>query len=226
MPMATARKTTQDKAKGYVYALKWQFLNGVYDAFVTLTLPENEFRQKMVDRLSPSPGSQVLDLGCGTGTLALWIARAFPKVKIIGIDGDQNILHQAAKKGQIAKADVHFQEACTEKLPFEDSTFDTVVSCLVFHHLTPAVKRLALHEARRVLKPGGRILIMDWGKPNSRIAASLFFVAQLFEGFETTRENREGKLPSLMSEAGFAGVVQTYSRNTMFGTLALYEGAR
>ncbi len=207
-------------------ALRYRILTPLYDFFIKLLMPEREMRGVLAEQIAPHPGTRVLDLGCGTGTFAIMLARANPEIEVVGIDPDPDIVRMAGRKAARSAAGLVLKIAGAEALPFDQGAFDVVVSTLVFHHLPPAVKRAALREALRVLRPGGRVLILDFGRPNGLVQAVLGYAAAFLDGWATTAENIAGKIPDLMREAGFTEVRETYVRDTLFGTLHLYEGKK
>lgn len=91
---------------------------------------------------------------------------------------------------------------------------------LVFHHLAPDSKVRALAEIRRVLRPSGRLIIADYGRPRDRLQRVAFLYVQLLDGLETTRQHAAGGLPLLIANAGFN--VQVIDRlRTSSGTIEL-----
>ena len=74
------------------------------------------------------------------------------------------------------------------------------------------------------LRPGGEIHIADWGKAQNLLMRIAYLIVQLFDGFETTRDNVEGRIPELMEEAGFVSVEETHHQMTAFGTLSFFRG--
>lgn len=210
----------------YVPALGYRLLTPLYDRLLRLTMREEEFKSALIREARVSAGHRVLDLGCGTGTLLLMLARACPTLELTGIDGDPEILRIAAEKASAGGVRLELREAFAVDLPFADRTFDRVMSTLVFHHLTTIDKVRALNDAYRVLRPGGMLLVADWGQPQN----TLMFLASLgirfLDGAETTEANLEGRLPSLMQDARFTDVHELERRMTMFGTLSLYKGTR
>lgn len=207
-------------------ALRYRVLTPLYDFFIRLLMPEREMREALMKRIAPSPGMRILDLGCGTGTFGIMLARANPGTEVIGIDPDPDIVRMAERKKSRPAAGLAFRIAGAQALPFGRDAFDVVVSTLVFHHLPPTVKRAALREAARVLRPGGRLLILDFGRPDGIAQTVLGYAAAFLDGWATTAENIAGKIPDLMREAGFTEVRRTYSRGTLFGTLRLDEGKK
>lgn len=207
-------------------ALRLRLLTPLYDAFIRLFMPEMEMRRALADRVAPPPGARILDLGCGTGTFAAMMARENPGCAVVGIDPDPDVLAVAERKAARSGARVELRVAGAEALPFEADSFDTVTSTLAFHHLPPVVKRAALREALRVLRPGGSLLILDFGRPDGALQAILGYLAGFLDGWATTAENVGGKVPELMREAGVGDVRDTYRRATLFGTLRLHEGKK
>jgi len=116
----------------------------------------------LMSELSPAECMKVLDVGSGTGDTVLAIAREVgPKGKAVGIDFTKEGIAKARKKAQDSGLDgiAEFRLADAEKLPFEDETFDAVISeCVV---CLTADKQKVLAEKVRVLKPGGRVIMHD-----------------------------------------------------------------
>src|SRR5262245_5382999 len=224
---ATCMKTSADAAETrYVPALGFASLTRFYDPVLRLTTRETTFKRVLVEQVMLTNGSRALDLGAGTGTLTLMLKREAPGATVIGVDGDPDVLVQARAKATAANLGVRFDEAMADALPYGDASFDRVVSSLLLHHLSPALKRRALAEAFRVLAPGGELHAADWGRPQNVLMRTLFLGVQLLDGFATTAENVAGMLPDLFHEAGFRDVRETTRFATVFGTVALYRARR
>jgi ubiquinone/menaquinone biosynthesis C-methylase UbiE len=137
-----------------------------YDLLVwLLTLGrERDFREKVVRLARIEPGAFVLDVGCGTGTLAIAAKRLVgPKGTVYGIDASPEMIARARKKATKAGVEVVFRHEVAEVLPFPDVQFDRVLASMMLHHLPNDARRQCLREVRRVLKPGGRLLAVDFG---------------------------------------------------------------
>lgn len=214
------------RGDGYVPALGFRIFTGFYDSVLALTLRENTFKLRLLKQAQIRAGDKVFDLGCGTGTLALLAKQAVPMSEVIGLDRDLTVLSMAKRKSSTNNWNVHLHCGWSHELPFGDDRFDRILSSLFFHHLTPRAKRQTLLEAFRVLKRGGQLHVADWGKPANSAMRVLFYSIQLLDGFETTRENVAGGLPGLMVEAGFHNVEVRGTLSTIYGTLALYSGAK
>jgi ubiquinone/menaquinone biosynthesis C-methylase UbiE len=141
-----------------------------YDLLITLlTLGrEQRFRERLLAPAHLEPGESVLDIGCGTGTLAIIAKRRVGDSAVVGIDASPEMVARARRKAARAKADVTFDVALAQSLPFPDARFDVVLSTVMLHHLPQAARQEAVREARRVLKPGGRLLAVDFVKSSGR----------------------------------------------------------
>jgi ubiquinone/menaquinone biosynthesis C-methylase UbiE len=125
---------------------------------------EGAFRDKVLDLAHIKAGESVLDVGCGTGTLAIAAKRRVGRTgEVYGIDASPEMIARASKKARKAGLDVVFKNDAIEALPFPEAQFDAVLSTLMFHHLPRKLREQGIREIRRVLKPGGRALVVDFG---------------------------------------------------------------
>ncbi len=210
----------------YVPALAYKPLTRFYDLIVGLTTRERTFKEALVTQAKIEPNSAVLDVACGTGTLAILLKSRHRNALVTGIDGDPDILEIARVKSRKAGVDIALDHGLSFELPYDDGEFNTIVSSLFFHHLSRKNKIRTATEMHRVLKPGGAIHVADWGKPDNRIMGMLYYSIQLLDGFENTNDNRAGLLPEIFQSAGFADVSLRQTISTLFGTMALYSGRK
>ena len=142
-----------------------------YDALVwVLTLGnEGRFRQRLAELARLEAGLSVLDVGCGTGALAL-AAKGFVGAggEVAGVDPSPEMVDRATRKAAKAGVEARFEVGTIEALPFPDATFDTVLSSLMLHHLADDGLTQGLGEIARVLKAGGRFLAVDIGAGGMR----------------------------------------------------------
>jgi ubiquinone/menaquinone biosynthesis C-methylase UbiE len=199
----------------------------LYDTVNAVAMRQGRWRPRLAARALDGAGPRrILDLGCGTGEMALAIARVSSDVKLIGVDGDAGVLERADAKARAEGVELELHEALADRIPLPDANVDCVVSTLMFHHLVPSAKRAALAEARRVLVPGGRLLVCDIGRASDPVMRAAFFAVQLLDGFPNTRAHARGELPEIISQAGFSAVTVFGRYRTGGGTLDLIEALR
>jgi len=174
------------------------------------------WRPAVVDAVVEVDPVVVVDVGCGTGALSIPIAERLPGSRVVGVDGDSEVLGLAQAKPGADQ--VEWVEALADDLPIDDGAADVVVTSLLLHHLPLASKRAMLAEARRVLRTDGRLIVADWAVPQDVVASAGFFVLQLLDGFATTNDNRHGLIPALIDEAGFAEPKRLQRVRTAVGT--------
>lgn len=213
-------------SKSYIPALGYRWLTRFYDPVVQLTTREDAFKRDLLRQASLQHGQRILDLGCGTGTLALLAKRAHPGAEVFGLDADTEAVELARTKLEAAGIEVQLDQGLASALPYADESFDRALSSLFFHHLSSELKLEAMREVLRVLRPGGEFHIADWGKPTSSAMRLAFIAVQLLDGFRTTTDNVRGLLPDLLEFAGFEKVKTTKSYSTLVGTLSLYRARK
>ena len=161
-------------------------------------------------------GHRVLDLGCGTGAVTLAAAkRSGADGEVRGIDASPQMIAKARGKAEKRGSPATFDVAVIEDLPFEDASFDRVVSQFVMHHLPGDLAADGLREAARVLRPGGVIAVTDFAQPNEAMSAHALLARWGGE------QRPAGWLVALLEEAGFAEVEQV---ETKFGHIAYVRG--
>lgn len=154
-----------------------------------------QFRRRAIALADLQPGEQALDVGCGTGTLALLAsAQVGPSGRVVGVDPATDQIAQARKKAARRHAPVEFQSGVIERLSFPDQTFDVVFSTLMIHHLPIGLKHQGLAEIKRVLKPSGRLVIGDFTRKQERTGRA----AQFHAGGSSLHD-----LAALVTDAGF-----------------------
>jgi ubiquinone/menaquinone biosynthesis C-methylase UbiE len=163
------------------------------------------FSQRIVDEAALKPGEHVLDCGCGTGTLAIVAKRLVGSTgRVFGVDLSLDQLQIARRKAKERQLQIEFQQASIDDLPYEKASFEVIFSTLMLHHVPTQVKARAFQEMRRVLKPGGRIIIADFGPPASFwgwIAFAPFLFPFLL--YDAGRDNMLNRLPDLIKKSGF-----------------------
>ena len=138
---------------------------GRYDVIVwLLTLGrETRFRELLLAPARLQQGESVLDVGCGTGSLALVAKRMVgPAGQVHGIDASVPMIARAKSKARRRRVDAYFDVASADALPFPDRAFDVALSTVMLHHLSTTTRVAAVSEIRRVLRPNGRALLVDF----------------------------------------------------------------
>ena len=211
----------------FIPALRFHRLTPLFDPVVALAARERKLKERVLDRAAISAGDQILDLGCGTGTLALRAVSRTPGARVTGVDADPAILDRAREKARRADRDIRFDQGFAGELPYEDESFDVVLSTLLFHHLPDEEKHRAATEIHRVLKPGRRAVIGDVGRPHDPLMRlAVAGTVQLVDGRETTASSVRGELPGVLTDAGLSDVTKTSRLRSPTGTLDILTAAK
>lgn len=197
----------------------------LYDPLVRVVVRERRFKARLLAGAALRPGMRVLDLGCGTGTLAIMAQRAVPGVSIVAVDADPAAIEIARRKAAREAVSIEFHIGMAQQLPYRSRSFDRVLSTLLFHHLPHAGKLAALGETARVLAPGGEIHLADFGLPANPLMRVCFSLVRKVDGMETTEDNVMGRLPEMIRSAGFEKIRETARYSTVAGTIRLYAAA-
>jgi ubiquinone/menaquinone biosynthesis C-methylase UbiE len=158
--------------------------------------------RKIVDLAGIRPGERILDVGCGPGRLAIVAGIvAGPEGKTCGIDPAAEMVELARRNAARAGVRVRFEVGVIEALPYPDNHFDVVLNSLMLHHLPDQLKRRGLGEVRRVLKPGGRMVAVDFGATPDEGIGHLLCVLRLRTGWDHAE-----RLRTMLADAGFDAV--------------------
>lgn len=197
-----------------------------YDSYIKkVTLGrENALRKTTVELAQVKPGDCVLEVGSGTGTLTLAAKRqAGPTGQVFGIDIIPGMIEASRRKAAQAGLEVTFQSGSIENIPFPDNKFDVVLCSFMIFHMSEATRKKGIAEIRRVLKPNGRLLVLDLAMPARPLPRA---IAQVF--FKGFIEHDLKELLPLMREAGFSNIEIGPAKFRIFGLpmLSFLRGVR
>jgi ubiquinone/menaquinone biosynthesis C-methylase UbiE len=190
-----------------------------YDKFVQLlTLgKEKKARLETVELAHVRSGERVLEVGCGTGSLALAAAqRVGAAGEVCGIDPAPKMIELAQRKAAKKELKVDFRIGVIESLPYADHSFDIVLSSLMMHHLPDDLKSVGMAEIYRVLKPGGRLVIVE-------LDSSRFSLINFIHGQRTSENRLALQLKHLMQAYKFG---QVEIKNMRYGSLTFLMGTK
>lgn len=178
----------------------------------------------MLTELAPTPHQTIVDLGSGTGSFAILVKDAEPTSRVIAVDPDPEV--RAIAEGKAGDRQIEFITAMGDAhvSSFPEGTADVVTCSLVLHQCPMDAKMGILKNAHHLLKPGGRLLISDYGEQRSLLMHLLFKQVRMIDGYENTKPNKDGMIPLFMADAGFERVEELKVTQTPTGSISLYSG--
>ncbi|GAB3159495.1 hypothetical protein GCM10027059_05810 [Myceligenerans halotolerans] len=151
---------TADRA--FLPGMGKSWLTPFFDAVVGLLGMRRRYA-RTVELAGIRDGDSVLDVGCGTGSLLLAALDAAPDARVTGLDPDAQALELAARKLRRARRKGTLVRGFADRLPADDGTVDHVVSSMALHHVPDDERPAFAREVARVLRPGGKVTILDLG---------------------------------------------------------------
>jgi ubiquinone/menaquinone biosynthesis C-methylase UbiE len=163
---------------------------------------EDALRTMTVNLAQVKPGDCVLEVGCATGTLSLAAKRqAGPAGSVFGIDIIPGMIKASQGKAACAKLDVTFQLGNIEDIPFPNEHFDVVMCSFMIFHMSEKVRNKGIEEIYRVLKPRGKLLLLDLSLPPNPVSRTIL---KLLLGFMLKHDLNE--LRPIMESSGFSQI--------------------
>jgi ubiquinone/menaquinone biosynthesis C-methylase UbiE len=174
-------------------------------------------RQDLIEQANIDASHKILDVGCGTGTLAVQLKQLYPAAQVVGLDPDPKALRRAKVKIQRAAVSVVLDQGFADELPYETETFDRVFSSFMFHHLEERERERALREVLRVLRPGGSFHLVDFTHADGH--GSDGFWERLLGSHAHMKDNSDERILEQMRQAGFTNAVKLKDAKMLFGLL-------
>ncbi|KUI03973.1 class I SAM-dependent methyltransferase [Mycobacterium sp. IS-3022] len=193
---------------GYDLLTRLLGMNRVYDALIS--------RSELADARS------VLEVGCGTGNVSVRAKRRYPALTAVGCDPDPRALSRAQRKAR-GLTGIRFEPGYVQKLPYAEGEFDRVLSSMMWHHLDEDVKSEAAREILRVLRPGGRLYLVDVG---GDMTADDGLAARRMLRSAHVAGNLGDAIPRLLRSVGFDCDEVDTQRHRFVGRLTYYRAVR
>jgi ubiquinone/menaquinone biosynthesis C-methylase UbiE len=203
--------------KTYLPAAGHDWLLPLYDPMVRM-LGGDTARRPLLDQATVRSGDRVLDIGCGTGTLAILVKRLHRDVDVLGLDPDPKALARAKRKAERSAVSIRFDQGFSHELPYSDGIFDRVFSTFMFHHLMVDQKEKTLYEVRRVLRPGGSLHLLDFTATQGGGHGPL---ARYLRSSHRLKDNSEERILMLMNKAGLLSCEKVMERTMVFGLMRI-----
>ena len=169
---------------------------------------EGRYRRRAIRLLDLQGHEQILDIGCGTGILTRLLAGKLNDTLnaiAVGIDAAPKMI-DVARRNAAHIPNIRFDVGVAEALPYSDASFDCAVSTFFYHHIDAELKRRSLSELRRVLKPGGRLIIIDVDVPYNWFGRFCAWSGYWLFQQEEIRENIRGELRRALADIPFQEV--------------------
>ena len=210
-----------DAERSFIPAFGKRWLLPLYDPFLWL-FRADATKRPLIEQAQIESGFRVLDIGCGTGTMAVLIKQLHPAADVVGIDPDPDALVVCQRKANRAGFTIEFDRGFADQMRYADASFDRVFSSFMFHHLTADEKSATLSEIRRALKPGGSLHLLDFVRPHRAHSKAAEHGLLVHRG-GAVAERVEGRMTAIMDEAGFVDAREVSRGKLFFGPIAYYS---
>jgi ubiquinone/menaquinone biosynthesis C-methylase UbiE len=213
--MTNDRQTQPEQDKDQIIKGQMEKMVDTYDAYMKKATfgREHILRRMTVELAGVKAGDTVLEVGCATGTLTLAAKQAAgPSGQVFGIDIIPGMIEASQRKAAQANMEVTFKVGSIDSIPFPDSHFDEVMCSFMIFHMSDETRRKGIAEIQRVLKPGGRLLLLDLALPPQPFQR---WIARKLLGFSAEDDLRN--LIPLMDASDFSDMEYGLSKFRILG---------
>jgi ubiquinone/menaquinone biosynthesis C-methylase UbiE len=213
--------------KVYTPPLGHAALTPLYDVAIRYLTREKTWRSALIRQIDLKSEDCLLDVGCGTGSLLIDLAKTCPDARLVGIDPDEQALAVARAKAREAGVFIEFSPGFLDsaELPREQRP-NKIASSLMFHQVPYAEKSNIVDQMRGLLAVGGEIHVADYALQKSRMMRAAFrMTVQSLDGVEDTRHNADGILERILVSEGFM-TDKTTSFATPTGSISLFKAVK
>ncbi len=212
---------TKHHPHDYLPAARYDALLPAYD-LLSRALGIAKVHRALVGQAELADGHRVLEIGSGTGTLSIRAKRSRPGADVLGIDPDPLALARAQRKLH-GQSGIRFDHGYAQKLPYRDGEFDRVLSSLMLHHLDSDAKAAAAAEVFRVLRPGGRLHLVD---VDPDVTEHDGRIARFFARRQHAAAHFGESIPDLLGAAGFDCTAVDTRRLSVIGRVTFFSATR
>lgn len=203
-------------------------LTPLYDIAIAALTREGAWRRQFVRVIAPELNDRIIDIGSGTGSLAVSLYKAFQGFAYVGVDPDEEAVRRARRKTARLEPRIRFELGYfSADTSYFDEPPTKIVSSLVLHQVPVAEKKRIIRDIFKTLPPGGDVCIADYGYQKSGLMRLLFRVTvQALDGVEDTQPNAEGIISEILEQSGFSHVSEVSRIPTLTGTISIYSGEK